>query len=320
MGKSPCLLLFLVIGRRSRSNGFNSSQSWLAGIEIPQPVNISQSCAIPWQWLLFCQASWCNYGAVQPSHVPWDLRWLYSPRSSTMPPISVRWAFSLLRSMHCCLKDFAGAIHRPIAFFIFGMYRLPRASILIKTALTYAAHLILAKTEQTRRNSLRNQQTNKQHKQQKQHFFAVDFPRYIPKTLCDQQGPGCLESTSSQSTQEKRMTVHLINSRHLHLWSLTRFKSMQWWGPPSCCYIHVTRSWRLFGADQVGRGCTMTRRSATASTRKDQQPSATSSHQETLFSSNHQQHGQLRFVQGNGQHLQCMWNMNENEWTWSKTK
>ena len=47
---------------------------------------------------------------------------------------------------------------------------------------------------------------------------------------------------------------------------------------------------------------------------------ATSSHQETLFSSNHQQHGQLRFVQGNGQHLQCMWNMNENEWTWSKTK
>ena len=52
-GKSPCLLLFLVIGRRSRSNGFNSSQSWLAGIEIPQPVNISQSCAIPWQWLLF---------------------------------------------------------------------------------------------------------------------------------------------------------------------------------------------------------------------------------------------------------------------------
>ena len=119
--------------------------------------------------------------------------------------------------MHCCLKDFAGAIHRPITFFIFGMYRLPRASILIKTALTYAAHLILAKTEQTRRNSLRNQQTNKQHKQQKQHFFAVDFPRYIPKTLCDQQGPGCLESTSSQSTQEKRMTVHLINSRHLHL-------------------------------------------------------------------------------------------------------
>lgn len=90
-------------------------------------------------------------------------------------------------------------------------------------------------------------------------FFAVDFPRYIPKTLCDQQGPGCLESTSSQSTQEKRMTVHLIISRHLHLWSLTRFKSMQWWGPPSCCYIHVTRitrSWRLFGADQAGRGCT----------------------------------------------------------------
>ena len=58
---------------------------------------------------------------------------------------------------------------------------------------------------------------------------------------------------------------------------------------------------------QIKRGMeeTMTPRSTTAG-RKNQQPSATRSHQETLFSNNHQQHVKfsfLLFLQGKGQHL-----------------